>query len=157
MQALSVFFIIGKDVFRPKQKGLSQWFSNCGPLTLKGGESSSLFRWFTIAKIKDYFWNFLFSFWGCGGWDILQMPKDILEKVFRILKFPSNQRAKSLSKIYQRCRLKSSIWGHGPEMTPWRRAWCGFKSRLKSCFWCHKINSTANPPVCQNCIHLMTK
>ena len=157
MQALCVFFIIlGKDVFRPKQKGLSQWFSNCGPLTLEGGESSSLFWWFTIAKNKRLFLKFFILILGLPWLRYSTNAERYPRKSIWNQRLPTSAPNLFL-KSFSNAGWKIAFGGHGPEMTPWCRAWCGFKSRLKSCFWCHKTNSTANPPVCQNCIHLTTK
>ena len=71
---------------------LAKWFGKFNPklqafkrvldLIFKGGESSSQFRWFTIAKLKYDFWYFLFQFWGCDCKYIQQMQKHIPRKKF---------------------------------------------------------------------------
>ena len=67
----------GQERSRPRTKDTNA--STCFPKKkgLEGGESSSQFRWFTIAKIELYF---LFWFWGCVCKDIQQIQKDIPPK-----------------------------------------------------------------------------
>ena len=51
-------------------------------MPFKGGESSSRFRWFTIAKIELYFLIFFVLILGCVCKDIQQIQKDVPRKKF---------------------------------------------------------------------------